>query len=460
VSQDPINTLVEFADAAAYDDLPPKAVDACVRLILDTFGVILAGSTAPGSGAAIELIRDWAGKAESTVLSHSLKAPCPQAAMANGIMAHARDYDDLHPSAGVHSGAAVMPAAIAVGELDPTTSGRDLILAIALGVDLACRMGRAAQTMVPGLVSFMTAPVCGAFGAALTAGKLLGLDVRGLMDTLGIVFSQAAGNHQPLVERALSKRFQSGFSAKAGVWSALLAEKGVSGPRHIVNGPYGFYRLYYNNLWEADHLTRGLGEDYEVTELALKPYPACRATHAAIDGAIQLAEEHQIPVGEIASATVRVPRATFLLVGREFALGRSPQVDAQFSIPYTVAIALTKGTVGLADLEEDAILSDQSILQLARKVQVMVDEELPGNQLTPVTVEVVMVDGRKHAASIDTARGDPSRPLGRTERLEKFRECASFARQPLSASSTERIIQDVEGLPDAETFIPLLDLLS
>ena len=184
---------------------------------------MLAGSGAPGAPEIVSQVREWGGRPESTVAVHGLKVPAPMAALANGVMAHAMDYDDTQVGTGLHANVVVVPALLAMVETIPKASGRDLLLAHALGLELACRMTLAATNR--GGHPWLTTTLFGIFGATLAAGKIAGLDAARLRHALGIAYSSAAGNRQGLLDGTLIQRVQPGLCAQAAVAAVAFARQ-------------------------------------------------------------------------------------------------------------------------------------------------------------------------------------------------------------------------------------------
>jgi 2-methylcitrate dehydratase PrpD len=199
-------------------------------------------------------------------------------------------------------------------------------------------------------------------------------------NALGAVYAQTAGNAQGLVEGRLIKRMQPGFAAQAGVEAAYLAQAGITASRDFLEGPYGFYNLYERGLYDPAPVAEGLGKDFLITQLSIKPYPCCRMTHSSIDAALELRPRLQGAAEAIESIEVTASGMVAEMVGKPFILGDNPQVDAQFSIPYTVSTALLNGDVFLGDFELEAITNART-KELAGKVVVAADPAAPANDL-------------------------------------------------------------------------------
>src|SRR5271166_297034 len=266
-----------------YADLPASAVESARRDILDTFGCMLGGSGSPGIDQLFAVIARWGGREESRVLLRGTRLPAPQAALLNASMGHALDFDDTLDTGGsIHPGVSVLASALAAADRLEGVSGRDVLLAVALGLDLSCRIALA-STLDRG---WHRTSAIGVFGATAAAGKLIGLTAEQMLNAFGIAYSQAAGNRQCILDGALTKRLQAGQAANSGVFSALLAQTGFTGAHNIFNGRFGFLELYQPKGHDAALLVSDLGVAFRGEALSYKPYPCGRPLHAAIDAAL------------------------------------------------------------------------------------------------------------------------------------------------------------------------------
>jgi 2-methylcitrate dehydratase PrpD len=255
-----------------FEDIPPDAMDNTKRDILDTIGCALAGSSAPGTMEMRGLMNEWGGKPEATVVVYGDKIPSLNAALVNGAMAHARDFDDTYDRGLVHAGVSTVPAAFAIAERMGTVSGKELITACALGQDMLLRM----VASVTEWNDFHATAIHGSFGATAAAGKLLGLDEETMISAFGIAYAQASGNVQAIHDGVLTKRLQAGHAARTGVFSALLAQRGFTGARGSLEGQAGFFNVFYGGNYQREELFADLGKRFEGSRLGFKPYPSAR----------------------------------------------------------------------------------------------------------------------------------------------------------------------------------------
>lgn len=453
---DAIVPITENVVRVRFENLPAPVVESAKRFILDTIGTALAGSSAPGVKAVLELVIATGGRPESTLWASSgaQQLPAAAAALANGVMAHARDFDDTHDAAIVHANTSVLPAAFAMAE-SRHRSGRDLITAVALGVDLACRMGLAA----PALGGWIHSSTLAYFGSTAAACKLAACSAEQTINALGIVYSQVAGNTQCLIEGALSKRMQPAFGARAGLFSTQLAEKGVTGPRQILEGKYGFFHLYQRGNYSRERLLKDLGTHFEGVNLSMKPYPCCRATHASIDTILACLAEAPFTAEDLESITVHVPPVVMDFVGRPFAIGPSPQVSAQFSIPYTVATCILKKDIFIGDFEDAAVIASPA-RELARRIQVVERGDVADPKaFVPIRMEIRLNDGQTIVRDVQRMKGSPEMPMSTAECIAKFKKCNDCALTPLPTANAEALVEQVLSLERVEDVSALGRLL-
>ncbi len=449
--------LINHVSNVRFEDLPGEVVRYCKLLMIDSLGVVFPGSRAPGCPELINLVKSWGGQESgSTILIHGHKTSPPFAALANSVMMHALDFDDTLDSSALHTFVNVLPAALATAEHAKLVDGKRFITALVLGVDVICRIATAIRRPL----SWIRTATCGSFGAAATAAKILELEGNGLLNALGIVYSQSAGNAQGLIEGRLVKRMQPGFASQAGVISAFLAKTGITGSHHFLEGRYGFYNLYEQGEYDPHPIYDKLGEHYTILDVSVKPYPCCRMTHASIDAALELRKTIQNIPDDITGIEVAVSEMVAEMVGKPFKLGSDPQVDAQFSIPYTTSVALLRGDVFLEDFEVSSICQE-SVQQLAKKVHVVVDPHVPAKDILHARMTVKTRDGEVHETKIDAPLGNPRNLLGIDGCEKKFRRCLLASGLEIDESKTDELlslIEDLEQIQDIKHLISLMQI--
>src|SRR6516162_2219693 len=446
MTDDPASALARHVCRTGYADLPASAVESARRDVLDTFGCMLGGSGSPGIDELFAVASRWGGLAESRVLLRGISLPSPQAALLNASMGHALDFDDTLDTGGsIHPGVSVLGAVLAVCDSLGAVTGRDVLLAVALGLDVSCRIALA-STLDRGW--HRTAAI-GVFGATAAAGKLIGLSPEQMLAALGIAYSHAAGNRQCILDGALTKRMQAGQAASAGVFSAVLAQSGFTGARNIFGGRFGFFELYQPNGYDASSLLSGLGTAFRGEELSYKPYPCGRPLHAAIDAALAARARLEIArPDDIRSVTIEADPA-----GHDDQFGRGPAkrhptqvVEAQFAQPFLVATALVHGKIGIAEVDG---LGDAAVLALSDRITGVARGGRPKGSLS---ITVQRTDGRSITVEASDPTGSPEKPLTDAQLEAKFRDCARNALRPIPDASVDAALAAIgrlETLPDA-----------
>jgi 2-methylcitrate dehydratase PrpD len=412
--------LAEFATGLRDEDIPAAARERARQCIVDTTGAALFGARLPWSRIVAGHAQQCGGHGSSRVIGTPLSVAPPAAALANGVAAHAFELDGLRkPSAGVHPGAILLPAALAAAE-HRGADGRALLTAFVAGAEVMFRIGLAAKQTTESL-GFHAPGTNGPFGSAIVAGRLLGLDAEQLTRALGIAGSLGGGllAFAKAGNGAMVKRLHMGRAAEAGVVAALLARDGYEGPDTVLEGKYGYLEAYARD-GDAAEFTKGLGTHFDIVHACLKRY-ACHITaHTPVQSLQELRAEHGFD-GDAVKALVIHARHKIL----SHHDNREPQdvAGAQYSVPFCAAIALYYDVNDPLAFSETA-LNDARVRALAKRLQVveMGEEEKGGAWATRVEVE--LKDGRRFERFAEEFRGTPASPLSAEELRTKFMRMA------------------------------------
>lgn len=445
MTKDPAWALAEHVCGVSFALLPESTRIATCHDILDTFGCLLGGSGAPGIAELAHVLGKWGGVEQSQVILWRWRLPAPQAALMNASMAHALDFDDTLDHAGsIHPGASVLAASLAISDMVGGVSRQRLMLAVALGLDISCRLALA-STLDRG---WHRTAAMGVFGATAAAGKLLDLSVPQMVNAFGIAFSQAAGNRQCIVDGALTKRLQAGQAASSGVLAATLAREGFTAAHNIFLGRFGFFELYQPDGYDAPRLTDGLGARFAVEQLSFKPYPCGRPQHAILDAAISARDQLGLTTAQdharIAGVSVSTDPATVADQFNGAPHKRRPTqiVEAQFALPFLIAAGLTHGRVGIAEV---ANIKDYAVLDLAARIEGQGIDSAAG---TVASVTVSLRDGRKATIEVGKPLGSPENPLSIAQLRMKFVDCARNAVCPVADPAVEQAVHLVLNLQE------------
>jgi 2-methylcitrate dehydratase PrpD len=451
---DAIQRFTENIVGTTYEALPASALAATKTFLLDTLGVCVAGSTAPGVRELLALLRRWGGTGESTLYIFGDKLPAPWAAMANSFMMHNLEFDCVHEPAVIHPFTTALPVALAVAEAQGRVSGKTLLTALTVGVDTSTRIGMSSRARM----AFFRPGVCGAFGAVAAACKVAGCDLDTTSRAMGILYSQICGTLQPHHEGVTVNSMQTGFNAKAAVMALALAQQGIAGAREVLEGEYGYFRLF-EGAYDLTEALATLGMTWEVERVSHKPFPSGRLTHGAVEAALTLQQQYQFQPRDIAEVVVEAPPLVKNLVGRVPST-RTPSAQfAKLCIPLVLAHVFLKGDVFITDFEGEA-LTDPQVHDLARKIRVVrnntVEDE---NAMVPLILHVRLRHGQQHTLRLDTVLGSPARPLSREQHLHKFRRCWQHGGCHLPAGNAERLIDTVQHLEEVDDVAILCRLL-
>lgn len=460
--QDAIFGLVDHLASVSFDALPPAAIEMAKLDILDTLGVSIAGRSAAISAKVVDLVTDTGGREEATIIGGGNRVPAQQAAFANATLAHALNFDDYSDPLITHFGCIIFPAAVAAAERAGNVDGRSFITAYAASLDFATRLSRAILTEGDqrnwNLYGWLTTQMVGYFGAAAAAGMLLGFDRDTLLNALGLAYSQVAGNKQALIGAGADKGVYPSYAAHGGVLAALMAEKGLAGPKEILEGRNGFYNVFFQGAYDRRALTRDVGTRFE--GVGFYAYPCCGFTHSRIELARCMVDEHGIAPDDIARITVFVGPISRLLC-EPIDVRRSPRStgEAQYSLPFTIATAIVHGQPKIEHFTLQGI-KDEATLRVSNRVEYRLDPECDlqyGTGYCPAKLEIELTDGRRlYAEQFGGRYGHPERPIGKAELVEKFRDCARHSITPLSDDKVEGLLEgldNLEAVPDVAALI-------
>jgi 2-methylcitrate dehydratase PrpD len=457
---DAIVPLVRNFLGKRFEDIPPDVVEDTKRSILDTLAALIAGTGAPACPQIVEQVFEWGGKEESTVLNYRRKVPAHLAALANGTMARAVDFDDVFEPGTSHASASLLPAALAVAERQGGISGKELLTSMALGLDLICRLAKT-HKIPPGVSGMNVTYQYAYFAAAAVAGRIIGLDESKMLHAMGLAYSQTSGNSQNLLEGTLAIRFCQGLAAQGGVYAAIFAARGITAANEVLQGKFGYFPVYQRGEYDPEKLLDGLGRIYEGMNVTRKMHPCCMHTHAAIDALTAMAREYSLRAKDIEKVVARVNQNgyNFVCLPPDKIYRPKSVPEAQFSLPYTLATALVKGKVALEDFAAGA-LHNPEVLEVASRIECQVDDELTRTSrgVTPAIVEIRTKKGNTYSLRVDDRKGAPANPMTTEEVEEKFRRCAAYASRPLSGKVVEEIcslVRTLEKSPDIQELVEL-----
>lgn len=445
--------IAEHVFSTNIENLPSEVRNKAKEVLLDYLGVTLYGGQKPWSKMVLDYVRERKGTPQSTVIGTALKADCASAALANGSMAHGFEIDDTHDPSVSHPGAVVISAALALGEKENAV-GKEVLTAIVHGYEVMARVGMAVGSSLIER-GFHPTSSLGPFGAAAAAGKVLGLDREKQQNCLSLAGSFSSGLMEFSQDSAgnMVKRLHAGKAAENGIEAACLAQRGFTGPRKVLEGKYGFCRVF-SETPEMEKLTKDLGEDYQIMHLSVKPYACCRLFHSLIDAVLEIKRKEGVSaeLGEIEKITVYGPS---IMITQHLVYRPASIMAAQYSLPYVAAVAVCRDP-GDPNLFSEENLYNRELLEMASRVDAEIDMNLDRQfpKKFGSAVQVEFKDGRKCYQEMLDSRGTPSRPLSGEEMEAKF---LALTDRILSTAAQKKVIEKVNGLEELEDITALVE---
>lgn len=433
--------LARFVAHLRFEDLPREVVEQARRVLLDAVGCALGAYEEDERKVGVigRLVEQFGAPGQATILGGA-RSHATVAAFANGFLINATDNDDTHKRALLHTGSVVVPAALAVTEASDG-NGKDLLVAIVAGYEVAVRVGMA---VMPTHYRFWHSTATnGHFGAAAAAARAFGLDEQGVRTALGFAGTQAAGLNTFFESGDDSKSVHPGKAGLDGVLSAMLAQAQASSPPDVLGHPKG-YLAAYSAEPKPECILQGLGRTWEILDNGFKFYPSILASHSPIGACLEIVSREPLPVEEIES--VRID--TYATVKSHFS-SKAVQTEmaARLSVPYCVAIALIDGQVTQAQFSS-ARFTDPAVRRLLEKVEVVVDPDLSPlyPEKFPARVIVTMRGGDRREATFLYPKGDPANPLTPEEFLGKFRRNVDGAKVSAASSAILEAVGRLEEM--------------
>ncbi len=403
--------LAKWAASTPWEALPAAVAHQAKRSLMNFFAVALTGCRDATIETALASLTAFSPGGQATVIGRRERLDTLSAAFINAAGANVLDFCDTHVPTAIHPTAPLVPALLALAEMRQV-HGRDLLLALVLGQEIACRIGLAISPSHYSKGWHITA-TCGVFGAAAGSGRLLGLHPEQIVWALGLAATQAAGLCECLGTPA--KSVGVGNAARNGLWSALLAARGLAGPAEPLNGVQGYYHAL-GETPDLSQLTGGFGETWEILKTSYKPYPCGFVVHPVLDCVLDWRRAHPATVVETVVVT-----GNPLMVARADRPDISTGRESQVSVQHAAAAALLTGKAGL-DQFTDACVQDPRVQALRRKVSVTADASIA---TVAAKVDITTAEGTLHKLTQAAARGSDDNPMSDRDLEEKLRDAAT-----------------------------------
>jgi 2-methylcitrate dehydratase PrpD len=449
--------LVRNVLDTSFENFDSSTAERARDRIIDVIGCMIGGVNAPGNSMLFDLIKEWGGRKEATIIVHGMKVPAHNAALMNSIMARSYDFEPCGSQVNgkttpAHISGTTVPAALAAAEMKGA-SGKDFITALILGDDLTSRIIAASNINLDS--GFEPTGIANMFGATAIAGRLLGLNERQMLHAFGIALNQVSGTFQNIFDNVHTFKLPQGLAARGGIFSAELAQRGFTGVKDALFSKHGYFALYCRD-YDPDYLTKDLGAKFYANN-TFKAYPCCRSTHAAIDCSLSLVSSTPINPDDIDEIIIDVAAIGHdFAVGQQFEIGEVPQASASFSLRYTVADALLRKAVRPEHFTEEYI-RDEKILNLIRKIRLTAT--VPPEKPLAAGVKVRMKNGAEYEKRVNMPRGNEVfTPLSATEKKDKFFANVTFSGTGLLEGAAKIIesIANIEQIGNVANIIKLL----
>lgn len=448
---DAVQLLLKHIESLVFEDLPTSSVSAAKTFILDSIGVGLSGSRVANVAKIKQAVSQWGQGHQAQVWATGEWLPAVSAAAINGYQIHSQEWDCVHEPAVVHPMAVILSSLVAYAQ-QHNLSGKQLILGVVIAVDVATLIGEC----VTSSLKFFRPSICGCLGATAGMCAMLGMKGEALQNALGIAYSQISGTMQSHVEGSPMLAMQIGINASAAIRAVDMAQAGFAGPKDILQGPYGYFRLFEDSF-DIQPLVQKLGREYQIEHVSHKPFPTGRAGHGTIDGLQQLQKQHGFSAQDVVRVDVYGTPLINKLVGRPIKEGMDASY-AKLCNGYIAASALLTGDIGVVDFEPKC-LQDAERLALGSNVYTHLNAVSDPNALAPVSVSVTLISGAKYSVELQHVLGCPQNPLSREVQLIKFNAACNSAIVPFSDADISFLIKRIDQLEQITNINNLVEAL-
>jgi 2-methylcitrate dehydratase PrpD len=445
-------TIAKFICSTYYSDVSREVFEMSRLHILDTLGVLIAGSKEKVAEIIKSYLQSFGCGQESTLITQGMKTSAPYAAFGNGVIAHVLDFDDYEVPSMAHPSVTVLPGVLALGERQ-RASGKECLGAYLVGMEVISKVGRGIHPDHYDQGWHATGTL-GALGAASASAKLLKLDLEQVKMTLGIAASMSSGLRGNF--GTMTKAFHAGHAARNGVESATLALLGFTASKDILENDLGFCNIF--TAGKKDDLSKIIGElgaPFSILSpgVGIKLYPSCAATHSFLDGIFDLIRQFDIKAEEVDAVECGVfYRLPKMLIHSNPQTG----LEGKFSLEFCIAVALKERDAGLRQFT-DSKVQEPGIQQLLKRVKKEVTEEAgkKGTAYPTAILTVLMKDGKNYSCRVEKRKGSPVNPLSPKEVMDKFMECAHLNYSPNRSQRIMDTVMNMEKVKDIGELIRL-----
>lgn len=448
------DSLVSFIREIRYKNFNEHTILEAKKCILDGIGVTLAGSQHEGTKVLKKFAAEVGGESQATTIGiDSVRASVVHAALINGVACHVLDFDDTQNILGGHPTAVLLPVVFAIGEYKEA-SGRDILTSFMLGMEVSCKIGRGVNPYHYQSGYHVTSTI-GIFGAVASAGKLLNLSHEEFLYAFGIAGSMSSGLKENF--GTMTKSLHVGLAASNGIVAALLAQKGCTASKKILEGELGFGSVLSKGC-QFDKILKDLGNPWEIENpgITRKKYPSCARTHSAIDALLKIMEEHPIRYEDLEEIECATDDKAF-----EILVHPSPKtpLEAKFSMPYCLAVAFLEKGVSIHHFDLDW-MKNPMVVNTMKKIRHIPDEEIisKGYEYRGTSkIRVKLKNGKEFYEEVEKSKGHPKNPLSHEEIVDKFCRCAKGM---FDQKRIDSILLRVDQLEDQEDISDMMNDLA
>lgn len=448
--------IARFAAGLSFDDLPLSVVERAKLLVLDSIGIAFASTTYEFAKQAITIVRSLGEPGRYPLIGTNARFGIRDAALLTGVLVHGLDYDDTHIESVCHTSSSALPTALLMASRN-RLSCRDFLVGFILATEVAARIGMAAGGAFHE-VGFHPTGIANAFGCAAAAARLEGGSVEAITRSQGVVGSLASGLMQFAEDGSWTKRLHPGQAAANGITAAIFGVQGWPSPEEVYEGQFGLFRTHLQQR-EPDlaKCTAGLGDIWETSNCALKPYPVCHFIHAFADAALSLVDTHQIAVSDIERINAYIHPTEGLVVSYPEDRKQEPvsEYEAKFSLPFVVACTIIQRRFGLEELRQE-LFRDPAVVSLAHRIHSFNDEASDYPSHYPARLEIQLKDGRTFTQNEPINRGAGDRPLSVDDICKKYRANMGLATSHQLAEQIQDSVLGLERISDVLTLESLL----
>lgn len=441
-------TLSEWAESLEYEAIPTEFRESAKLDILDMLGCGFFGSTLPWVKISAEMVKDWGGQPEATIWGHAKKVPAVNAVLANAHAVNSFEFDDTYVPTGIHPGALVVTSALAAAESTGAITGKEFIVAVVAGHEVSARVRLGLGWSV--LHGWNSTAICSTFGAAVASALILGLDADGISDAMGIA-GPYVGGLLTYGFGAMAKRIVNARSAQGGMMASLLAKRGFTGFRDILESDQGGFCSAHSTDCKIEAILDGLGKEYEMRKLALKKYPCCTSFHAVVDAISDILDEMPFSPDDIASVEIQTTSGALKNnVGSDY----NNLSSAQMSMEYAAAARILHGELGIAQYQGEEI-GNPKLRRMIQKIRTSVDADLDSKGLDHRMAAKAVIT-LKSGVQLESSQVTQPKKMTPEEVLAKFRSLASTC---VDRSTVEQIIAYIDALDHQDALSELASML-